>query len=127
MIHDSAQVSPLAHVDGSAHIGANAVVEPFAFVGPNVHIGAGTWVGPNATIMGHQSGSGLQALYSVVGADSQDLKYKGEPTTVEIGDRTSIEVVTIHRATTTHGDPFGQDCLIMAYVMWPTTCKLETM
>ena len=120
MIHDSAQVSPLAHVDGSAHIGANAVVEPFAFVGPNVHIGAGTWVGPNATIIGNTKVGQDCKLFPgcVVGADSQDLKYKGEPTTVEIGDRTSIrECVTIHRATTDRMvTRVGHDCLIMAYV-----------
>ena len=54
----------------------------------------------------------------VVGADSQDLKYNGEPTTVEIGDRTSIrECVTIHRATTDRMvTRVGSDCLIMAYV-----------
>ena len=53
----------------------------------------------------------------MVGADSQDLKYKGEPTTVEIGDRTSIrECVTIHRATTDRSARVGHDCLIMAYV-----------
>ena len=102
MIHDSAQVSPLAHVDGSAHIGANAVVEPFAFVGPSVHIGAGTWVGPNATIIGNTKVGRLQFFPDAWWAPTpQDLKYKGEPTTVEIGDRTSIrECVTIHRATT---------------------------
>ena len=51
MIHDTAQVSGLAHVDDSAHIGADVVVEPFAFIGPDVHLGAGTWVGPNSTIV----------------------------------------------------------------------------
>ena len=108
----------LAHVDASAHIGANAAVEPFAFVGPNVHIGAGTRAGPNATIMGNTKVGQDCKLFPgcVVGADSQDLKYKGEPTTVEIGDRTSIRVLTIHRATTDRIVTRVDSCLIMAYV-----------
>ena len=120
MIHASAQVSPLAHVDASAEIGADVVVEPFAFVGPEVTIGAGTWVGPHATLLGHTSMGRDCKLFPgcVVGADSQDLKYNGEPTTVSIGDRTSIrECVTIHRATTDKMvTRVGSDCLIMAYV-----------
>ena len=120
MIHETANVSPLAHVDASAHLGAGVVVEAFAFVGPNVYVGEGTWIGPNATLLGNTT-VGRDCKFfpgCVVGADSQDLKYNGEPTTVEIGDRTSIrECVTIHRATTDRMvTRVGSDCLIMAYV-----------
>ena len=120
MIHDTANVSPLAHVDASAHLGAGVVVEAFAFVGPHVYVGEGTWIGPNATLLGNTT-VGRDCKFfpgCVVGADSQDLKYNGEPTTVEIGDRTSIrECVTIHRATTDRMvTRVGSDCLIMAYV-----------
>jgi len=120
MIHETAQVSTLAHVDGSATLGANVVVEPFAFVGPDVHVGEGSWVGPHATLLGNTKVGRECKLFPgcVVGADSQDLKYKGEPTSVEIGDRTSIrECVTVHRATTDKMvTRVGSDCLIMAYV-----------
>ena len=120
MIHETAQVSPLAHVDGSATLGANVVVEPFAFVGPDVHVGEESWIGPQATLLGNTKVGRECKLFPgcVVGADSQDLKYKGEPTSVEIGDRTSIrECVTVHRATTDKMvTRVGSDCLIMAYV-----------
>ena len=120
MIHETAQVSTLAHVDGSATLGANVVVEPFAFVGPDVHVGEGSWVGPHATLLGNTKVGRECKLFPgcVVGADSQVLKYKGEPTSVEIGDRTSIrECVTVHRATTDKMvTRVGSDCLIMAYV-----------
>jgi UDP-N-acetylglucosamine acyltransferase len=120
MIHETAQVSPLASVHPTAHIDADVVVEPFAFVGPDVKLGKGTWVGPNATIVGNTTAGSDCKFFpgSVVGADSQDLKYNGEPTSVEIGDRTSIrECVTIHRATTDcMVTRVGSDCLIMAYV-----------
>ncbi|MGB1383900.1 MAG: acyl-ACP--UDP-N-acetylglucosamine O-acyltransferase [Flavobacteriales bacterium] len=120
MIHESAQVSPLAYVDPSAQLGANVHVEPFAYIGPEVSVGDGTWVGPHATLLGHTHVGRECKLFPgcVVGADSQDLKYNGEPTRVEIGDRTSIrECVTVHRATTDRMvTRVGSDCLIMAYV-----------
>ena len=120
MIHETANISPLAHVDPQAHIGANVEVAPFAFIGPNVTVGAGAWIGPHATVLGDTTLGEECKLFPgcVIGADSQDLKYKGEPTTVEIGARTSIrECVTIHKATTDKMvTRVGSDCLIMAYV-----------
>ena len=120
MIHETANISPLAHVDPQAHIGANVEVAPFAFIGPNVTVGAGAWIGPHATVLGDTTVGEECKLFPgcVIGADSQDLKYKGEPTTVEIGPRTSIrECVTIHKATTDKMvTRVGSDCLIMAYV-----------
>ena len=93
---------------------------PFAFIGPNVTVGAGAWIGPHATVLGDTTIGEECKLFPgcVIGADSQDLKYKGEPTTVEIGSRTSIrECVTIHKATTDKMvTRVGSDCLIMAYV-----------
>ena len=120
MIHETANISPLAHVDPQAQIGANVEVAPFAFIGPNVTVGAGAWIGPHATVLGDTTIGEECKLFPgcVIGADSQDLKYKGEPTTVEIGARTSIrECVTIHKATTDKMvTRVGSDCLIMAYV-----------
>lgn len=120
MIHETANISPLAHVDPQAHIGANVEVAPFSYIGPNVTVGAGAWIGPHATVLGDTTIGEECKLFPgcVIGADSQDLKYKGEPTTVEIGARTSIrECVTIHKATTDKMvTRVGSDCLIMAYV-----------
>ena len=120
MMHETANISPLAHVDSQAHIGANVEVAPFAYIGPNVTVGAGAWIGPHATVLGDTTIGEECKLFPgcVIGADSQDLKYKGEPTTVEIGARTSIrECVTIHKATTDKMvTRVGSDCLIMAYV-----------
>ena len=78
MIHETAQVSPLAHVDASATLGANAVVEPFPFIGPAVHVGDASWVGPNATLLGSPQIGRECKLFPgcVVGADQQALQYK---------------------------------------------------
>lgn len=120
MIHETANISPLAHVDPQAKIGTSVEVAPFAFIGPNVTVGAGAWIGPHATVLGDTVVGEECKLFPgcVIGADSQDLKYKGEPTSVEIGARTSIrECVTIHKATTDKMvTRVGSDCLIMAYV-----------
>jgi len=120
MTQESATISPLAFVHPDAELGAHVTVEAFAYVGPHVKLGDGTWVGPHATIL-ERTQAGRECKFfpgSVVGADSQDLKYAGELTSVEIGDRTSIrECVTVHKATTDkHVTRIGSDCLIMAYV-----------
>ncbi len=54
----------------------------------------------------------------MIGAIPQDLKFRGEKTTVEIGDNTTIrECVTINRGTAAKGKTIvGSNCLLMAYV-----------
>jgi UDP-N-acetylglucosamine acyltransferase len=62
----------------------------------------------------------------VLGGDPQDLKYRGEETWVEIGDRTSIrEYATINRGTShSHKTSVGRDCFIMSYVHLAHDCHL---
>jgi len=61
---------------------------------------------------------------SVIGAEPQDLKFKGEESTVEIGNNTTIrEFVTIHRGTLDKmTTKVGDNCLIMAYVHLAHDC-----
>ncbi|HSG50239.1 MAG TPA: acyl-ACP--UDP-N-acetylglucosamine O-acyltransferase, partial [Longimicrobiales bacterium] len=63
---------------------------------------------------------------AVLGTDPQDLKYKGEPTVLEIGDRTVIrEYATLNRGTTASGRTVvGSDCLLMAYTHVAHDCEL---
>lgn len=114
MIHEKAIVHP------DAKIGENVTIGPFTYIEGDVEIGDGTWIGPNVTIFdGARIGSGCQIFStSVISAVSQDLKYKGEYTTVEIGDNTIIrEGVTIHRGTADqYKTSIGKNCLIMIYV-----------
>src|ERR671921_657304 len=112
---------PLAYIHPEAKIAQNVVVEPFSTIYKNVEIGEGTWIGPNVTIMeGARIGKNCQ-IYpgAVISAPPQDLKYKGEPTTVTIGDNTVIrECVTLNRGTALdkHTTTIGENCLLMAYV-----------
>ena len=114
------KISPQAFIHEHASLGEGVVVEPFSYIGPNVTIGARTYIGPNATILESTTiGTDCKIFPgAVIGAEPQDLKFKDEITTVEIGDRTTIrECVTIHRATSDRlKTTVGNDCLIMAYV-----------
>ncbi|WP_181305649.1 acyl-ACP--UDP-N-acetylglucosamine O-acyltransferase [Rufibacter sp. XAAS-G3-1] len=112
---------PLAYIHPEAKIATNVVVEPFTTISKNVEIGEGTWVGPNVTIMeGARIGKNCQIFPgAVISAPPQDLKYKGEPSTVSIGDNTIIrECVTLNRGTALDKNTtaIGNNCLIMAYV-----------
>lgn len=111
---------PLAYVHSESQVAENVVIEPFVTIDKDVIIGEGTRIGSNVTIMpGTRIGKNCRIFPgAVIGAVPQDLKFKGEYTTVEIGDNTTIrECVTINRGTSARGKTVvGSNCLIMAYV-----------
>lgn len=113
-------ISPLANVSPKAQLGKNVVVSPFATIEDKVIIGDNTWIGPNAVIMNYTRIGNNCKIFpgAVIGAEPQDLKFKGEESTVEIGNNTTIrEFVTIHRGTLDKmTTKVGNNCLIMAYV-----------
>jgi len=112
-------VSKLAFIHPDAKIGKDVIIEPFAYVAGNVVIGDGTWVGPNSTIMdGARIGKNCKIFpCAVVSGIPQDLKFKGEETTAEIGDNTTVrEGSTVNRGTAATGKTVvGSNCLLMAY------------
>ena len=85
---------PLAYVHPGAKIAKNVVIEPFTTIDNNVVIGEGTWIGSNVTIMeGARIGKNCNIFPgSVISAIPQDLKFKGEETTAEIGNNTELEL-----------------------------------
>jgi UDP-N-acetylglucosamine acyltransferase len=98
----AASISPLAHVDPSAKLGAGVVVAPFAMIGPEVEIGDGTHVGPHCSITGPTRIGRDNRFHghAAIGGDPQDKKYAGERTELVIGDGNVVrEFVTIHRGT----------------------------
>jgi UDP-N-acetylglucosamine acyltransferase len=112
-------ISNLAFVHKDAKIGKDVIIEPFAYIAGNVEIGDGTWIGPNSTIMdGARIGKNCKIFPSaVVSGIPQDLKFRGEESTAEIGDNTTIrEGVTVNRGTAAVGTTkIGNGCLLMAY------------
>jgi UDP-N-acetylglucosamine acyltransferase len=111
---------PLAYVHPEAKIAPNVVIEPFVTIDKNVIIQEGTRIGSGATILeGARIGKNCNIFPgAVISGIPQDLKFRGEDTTAEIGDNTTIrECVTVNRGTVAKGKTIvGSNCLIMAYV-----------
>lgn len=114
MIHEQAIVDPGASIADDVEIGA------FCIIGPDVVIGSATRVGPHTIIRGPTTIGRENAVFSFssIGEAPQDMKYAGEPTRLEIGDRNTIrEYVTLNRGTEEGGGVtrIGNDNLFMAY------------
>lgn len=110
-------ISPLAYVHPEAQIGENVEIGPFVFIDKNVVIGNNNIIMPNANIMyGSRIGNNNRIFPgAVIGAVPQDLKFRGEETTAEIGDNNTIrENVTINRGTVAKGKTVvGNNNLLM--------------
>ena len=122
-------ISNLAFIHPEAQIAKDVIIEPFAYVAGNVIVGEGTWIGPNATILdGARIGKKCNIFPSaVVSGIPQDLKFRGEDSTVEIGDNTTIrECATVNRGTAAVGKTsVGNNCLLMAYSHIGHDCLLK--
>jgi len=121
-------ISNLAFIHPEAKIGKDVTVEPFAYIAGNVIIGEGTWIGPNSTIMdGARIGENCRIFPSaVVSGIPQDLKFRGEESTAEIGNNTTVrEGATVNRGTAAVGRTIvGNGCLLMAYSHIGHDCAL---
>lgn len=110
-------ISNLAFIHPGAVLEGEVTVEPFAYIAGNVTIGEGTWVGPNAVILeGARIGKNCRIFPgSVISGIPQDMKFKGEETTAELGDNSTVrEGATVNRGTVAAGKTVvGKNCLIM--------------
>jgi UDP-N-acetylglucosamine acyltransferase len=124
----SVDVDPRAVVSAKACLGTNVSIGPFTTVEDGAVVGDGTVIGANALIAsGARIGKDCQVHHgAIVGYIPQDLKYAGEPTTCEIGDRTIVrEYATLHRGTGEGGKTIiGSECLLMGYVHIAHDCIL---
>ncbi|QOL13668.1 acyl-ACP--UDP-N-acetylglucosamine O-acyltransferase [Dickeya dianthicola] len=118
MIDQTAFIHPSSIVEDGAVIGAGVHIGPFCHIGAQVEIGAGTVLKSHVVVNGITKIGRDNEIYQFVtiGEVNQDLKYAGEPTRVEVGDRNRIrESVTIHRGTAQGGGltKVGNDNLLM--------------
>ena len=117
----SNRIHPSAVIDPTAVIGEDVEIGPCVVIGPHCSIGDRTKLMPHSYIVTRTT-LGKDCLIcasAVVGGDPQDLKFKGEPTDLIIGDRSRIgEFATVNRGTGVGGSKtaIGNDCMIMAYV-----------
>ena len=121
-IHSTAIIAP------SAVLGERIEVGPFAYIGDNCIVGDGCVIAMRATLERNVTlAAGVRiGIGSVIGGDPQDLKYKGEPTTVEIGENSVIrEYATINRGTThSMKTTVGSGSFLMSYVHLAHDCQI---
>ena len=112
MIHNSSVI------DKKAKIGKNVKIGPFSYIGPEVEVGDCVELISNVYIEGNTKiGKGTKIFpFASIGTTPQDLKYKGEANSLEIGENNTIrEYVTINPGTEGGGGKtvIGNKCLFM--------------
>jgi len=122
-------IDKTAIIDPSAKIANNVHIGPYSVIGPDVEIGEGTWIGPHVVINGPTRIGRDNKIYQFtsLGEIPQDLKFAGERTTLEIGDRNVIrEFCTFNRGTVQDKSitKIGNDNLFMAYVHIAHDCDV---
>lgn len=122
-IHSTAIVHP------GAELGEDVAIGPYAVVDQHVKLGRGTRVGPHAVVTGNtQMGEGNQVFpFAAIGTIPQDLKFRGEKSFLQIGDRNRFrECVTVNLGTEGGGltTRIGSDNLLMAYTHVGHDCQI---
>jgi UDP-N-acetylglucosamine acyltransferase len=100
------QIHPTAIVDVTAELGPGTIVGPYCIIGPEVVLGQNCWLQHHVTLTGPMRTGNANKFYACcsIGQQTQDLKYAGEPTYLEIGEENVFrEFVTVNRSTTSEG------------------------
>jgi UDP-N-acetylglucosamine acyltransferase len=116
----SNRIHPSAEIAADAVIGDDVTIGAGVIIGPQCRLGDGCVIAPRAILeecvtLGREVKIGVG---TVLGGLPQDLKFKGEETWVEVGDRTTIrEYSTVNRGTSqSFRTTIGSDCFLMSYV-----------
>lgn len=122
-------IHPTAQVDPKAILGENVSIGPFCLIGPEVTLGDDNVLFSHVVINGKVVIGSSNQFYPfvTVGLEPQDIKYKNEPTSVQIGSNNIIrEYVSIHRGTIQgHGTTqIGSHNMLMAYAHVAHDCIL---
>jgi UDP-N-acetylglucosamine acyltransferase len=122
-------IHPTAIIAPGAVLGDGVTVGPYAQIGDGVTLGAGCSVEAHAVLHGPATlGAGCTVFpFASIGTDPQDLKFRGEPTRLEIGERNTFrEFVTINRGTAGGGGitTIGSGNYFMAYAHVAHDCHV---
>lgn len=122
-------IHPTAQVDPGARLGNGTTVYAFSVIGADVGVGEGCEIGPHAVVEGPATlGARCRVFpFACIGMPPQDLKYRGERTTLEIGDDNVFrEGVTVHRGTVGGGGTtrLGSGNLLMAQTHVAHDCQV---
>ena len=112
MIHKSSVI------DANAKISSTVTIGPFCYIGPNVELSDGVELISNVHIEGFTKIGKNTKIYpfAAIGTQPQDLKFKNEKTSLQIGEKNIIrEYVTINPGTEGGGSKtiIGNNCLFM--------------
>ncbi|MBU2759188.1 acyl-ACP--UDP-N-acetylglucosamine O-acyltransferase [Acidithiobacillus sulfurivorans] len=125
----SVDIHPTAIVDPSAIVGSGCKIGPYAVIGANVELGDHCQIGAHAVLEGPTRIGSQNHIFQFasVGTAPQDLGYKGEPTSLEIGSHNTLrEFVTVNRGTVKGGGMtrIGSHNLLMAYCHVAHDCRI---
>lgn len=128
-VSPAAIIAPGALVAPGARIAAGCRIGPGCVVGPDSVLEEGVVLDAHVVLDGHvRLGAGVHVFpFATIGLPPQDLKYRGEPTGVDIGPRTMVrEHATIHRGSVGGAGitRIGADCLIMCVAHVGHDCRL---
>ena len=122
------QISPLAYVHPEAKLGDNNIIGPFCYIDKDTVLGDNNVLQNSVTInVGARIGNGNEIFPGAsISTKPQDLKFRGEVTTCEVGDNNSIrENVTISRGTASKGKTVvGSNNLLMENMHVAHDCEL---
>ena len=107
------QIHPTAIVDAKAQVGAGTVIGPYCVIAAEVTLGPECWLQHHVTLSGPMRAGARNKFYAYcsIGQQTQDLKYQGEPTYLEVGDENTFrEFVTINRSTSSSGKTCVGNC-----------------
>ncbi len=110
------QIHPTAIIDPGAEIGAGTIVGPYCVIGCDVVLGPNCWLQHHVTLCGPMKAGAKNKFYAYcsIGQQTQDLKYRGEPTY-------SLTVISVTIA------PWAITSFSPITAHWVATCKWATM
>jgi UDP-N-acetylglucosamine acyltransferase len=122
-------IDPRAIIDPSARLGSNVAVGPWTIIGAGVEIGDDCVIASHVVLKGPMRMGRRNRVFQFasIGEDTSDRSYRGEPTTLEIGDDNVFrEGVNIHRGTVKDQGRtvIGSHCLLMPYVHVAHDCVI---
>jgi UDP-N-acetylglucosamine acyltransferase len=122
-------IHPTAIIEAGAEIDPSCEIGPYAVVGPHVRMGPGNVLSAHAIVTGRTTFGAWNRVFphAVIGEIPQDLKYRGEPTRLAVGDRNTFrECVTVSIGTVGGGGvtTISSGCLFMAYSHVGHDCRI---
>jgi len=121
-------IHPTAIIEEGARVAYDVVIGPYCVIGPNVTLEKGVTLKGHVWIEGHTTLHEGVTIYpgAVIGTKTQDKKFQGEKTFVDIGKNTEIRECCTINSSCQEGTTVkvGENCLLMAYCHVAHNCEV---